>query len=164
MEDRNVPGRNVSVVAPENAQVHFEGSDIHVRGVFAVAIGVVLTGMLIVAAGAWWLTMLHRYAVHHDAPLLPLAAHGRPLPPEPRLQQAPQDDMAKLRAAEDRQLASYGWIDRPKGIVRIPIKEAMRIVAQRGIPVQKSDPKLFFQPRAGDPLTGFEGKAEGGPQ
>ena len=29
-------------------------------------------------------------------------------------------------------LSGYGWVDRSKGIARIPIDEAMRIIAARG--------------------------------
>jgi hypothetical protein len=54
--------------------------------------------------------------------------------PEPRLQATPAVDLAKLRAAEDKELKSYGWIDRPAGVVRIPIERAMELIAQRGLP------------------------------
>ena len=39
-------------------------------------------------------------------------------PPAPRLQADPAADLAALRHAEDEQLASYGWVDRPNGVVR----------------------------------------------
>jgi hypothetical protein len=56
------------------------------------------------------------------------------VPPAPRLQHDESGDLAALRRVEDGQLETYGWIDRERGIVRIPIEEAMRIVAQRGVP------------------------------
>jgi topoisomerase IA-like protein len=31
-------------------------------------------------------------------------------------------------------LESYGWVDKDKGVVRIPIEEAMRLIAERGLP------------------------------
>ena len=54
-------------------------------------------------------------------------------PPTPRLQTDPQDDLMRFRAAEEARLESYGWVDRDKGIVHIPIVQAMRNVARRGI-------------------------------
>ncbi len=33
-------------------------------------------------------------------------------------------------------LKSYGWIDRDKGVVRIPIDRAIEILAERGLPVR----------------------------
>ena len=42
-----------------------------------------------------------------------------------------------MRAAENKILHSYGWIDEKKGVVRIPIERAMELTAQRGLPVRK---------------------------
>jgi hypothetical protein len=33
-------------------------------------------------------------------------------------------------------LKSYGWIDRDKGVVHIPIDRAIEILAERGLPVR----------------------------
>ena len=35
--------------------------------------------------------------------------------------------LADLRAAEASELESYGWVDQPKGVVRLPINEAMKL-------------------------------------
>jgi hypothetical protein len=54
--------------------------------------------------------------------------------PQPRLQVKGAVDLAKLRAAEDANLDSYGWIDRNSGTVRIPIDRAMQLLLERGLP------------------------------
>jgi hypothetical protein len=60
--------------------------------------------------------------------------HGLSIePPQPRLQTNPPDDLAQFRVDEDKQLNSYYWVDKDKGIVHIPISAAMRIVARKGI-------------------------------
>jgi membrane protein involved in colicin uptake len=46
--------------------------------------------------------------------------------PEPRLQTLPIDDLAGYRAAEQRRLEGYAWVDKEKGIVSIPIEEAKK--------------------------------------
>jgi len=38
-------------------------------------------------------------------------------------------DLKQLRAREDAQLHSYGYIDREKGLVRLPIERAMELLA-----------------------------------
>ena len=58
----------------------------------------------------------------------------RELPPEPRLQPAPVEDLHEMLAEHDALLSSYGWVDREKGVVRIPIERAMQLVAERGLP------------------------------
>jgi hypothetical protein len=52
--------------------------------------------------------------------------------PEPALQKKPQDDLKRFELEQRMALSGYGWVDRVKGIARIPIEEAMRIVAVRG--------------------------------
>jgi len=59
------------------------------------------------------------------------ASAGRELPPSPRLQVNPTRDLAEYRAEQEEILASYGWVDRNAGIVRIPIERAMDLVAER---------------------------------
>jgi len=54
-----------------------------------------------------------------------------PVYPTPRLQSNPSADLGHFEAQELSHLNSSGWVDRSKGIVHIPIEEAMhRIVAQ----------------------------------
>jgi hypothetical protein len=38
--------------------------------------------------------------------------------------------LAEIRAAEDKSLATAGWIDQSRGIVRLPVETAMQITAQ----------------------------------
>ena len=61
--------------------------------------------------------------------------------PEPDLQVASSRDYQDMRAAEEAQLRSYGWVDREAGIAAIPIERAMEILASRGLPAQKSPAK-----------------------
>jgi hypothetical protein len=35
--------------------------------------------------------------------------------------------LADLRATEATELENYGWVDQPKGVVRLPIAEAMQL-------------------------------------
>ena len=59
-----------------------------------------------------------------------------PLPrfPAPQLQPNPPYDMADLRAQQLGLLQNPYWLDRGRGIVHMPIADAMRDVARRGIP------------------------------
>jgi hypothetical protein len=61
---------------------------------------------------------------------------AQPLPPEPRLQANPPLDLKKYRAAEEAELGSYGWVDKPNGVVRIPVDRALKLVLERGLPVR----------------------------
>jgi len=54
-------------------------------------------------------------------------------PPVPQLQKTPVKDLKAVRAEEDQALTTYGWVDQPKGVVRLPIAKAMDLVVQRGL-------------------------------
>jgi hypothetical protein len=51
--------------------------------------------------------------------------------PEPHLQPHPLGDRARYEQGQHAKLTEYAWIDRPAGIVRIPIARAMRILAKQ---------------------------------
>lgn len=53
---------------------------------------------------------------------------GAPLAPQG---DTPVTDLQKMRAAEVKALTSYGWIDRERGIVRMPIDQAKEALAAR---------------------------------
>ena len=85
----------------------------------------------------------------------PFASERAKLPPEPRLQLAPNseeqidkseppnlkaqhplEEMKQLRERWDKQLSSYGWVDEQNGVVRMPIDEAKKLLLQRGLPTR----------------------------
>ena len=55
-------------------------------------------------------------------------------PSFPRLVASEPAALAEFRAQEDAFLAAWGWVEKDKGIARMPIDEAMKIVAERGLP------------------------------
>ena len=58
-----------------------------------------------------------------------LALRPDVIPPEPRVQALPQDDLAAFRAQKEALLSHYVWIDASHAYARIPIARAMRIYA-----------------------------------
>jgi hypothetical protein len=68
----------------------------------------------------------------------PLAADSvRPLPPPPRLQTYPFDDIKELRKAENKVLDHYAWVDQNAGVVQIPIERAIDVLAEKGLPYRQ---------------------------
>lgn len=51
---------------------------------------------------------------------------------KPQLQTNDVGDLAKLQAKQRGRLGDYAWIDRGKGIISIPIEEAMKRTVARG--------------------------------
>jgi hypothetical protein len=78
--------------------------------------------------------------VERTEPRFPLAAHEGPrLPPEPRLQRFPREDILNFRLGEEATLKGYGWIDKDAGTVHIPIQDAMRLVLERRMLPSRSE-------------------------
>ncbi|HEY7369970.1 MAG TPA: hypothetical protein VIA29_08785 [Thermoanaerobaculia bacterium] len=79
---------------------------------------------------------LERGADRRDAAETAEAGLGRRearLPPPPRLQVDGARHWQEFRSAEERRLATYGWMDRGSGAVHIPIEKAMEVVLDRGV-------------------------------
>ena len=70
-----------------------------------------------------------------DTPVHPLAP-AQETPPPPNLQVHPSRDLTEYEKTILRQLDSYGWIDKPQGIVHIPIERAIELTAERGLPAR----------------------------
>jgi hypothetical protein len=146
----HAPYRDGDIVNPETRH---EDSDVNVRALlWAVVIFIVFA---IVTHLVLYL-QFHAYAKHfRKDESQPLTMMPRPsdasVPPSPRLQpfpnkppdgnvrppntNTPMTDMADMRAAEDEALTKPGWVDKQKGIVRLPIETAKQLVVQRGLPV-----------------------------
>lgn len=62
------------------------------------------------------------------------------LPPAPRLETNPGEIFPVLHATQEAELNSYGWVDRQKGVVHIPIERAMQLIAQSKLPVVSGTP------------------------
>lgn len=52
-----------------------------------------------------------------------------PVPPAPRIQARPAEELAALRRQEDERLSGWGWADRRAGLARVPIERAMDALA-----------------------------------
>src|SRR5688500_13832553 len=111
----------------QNPAVHHEESDVNIGAVFKIG-----TGLVILAAAIHvvvWLVFMYfdrREATNLRAQYPLAAGQELRLPPAPRLQVTPRQDLRDLRAREDQVLNSYQWVDRSAGVVRIPIAEAMK--------------------------------------
>jgi hypothetical protein len=136
-----------------NRETRHEDSDVNVRALlWAVVIFIVFA---FVTHGLLYL-QFHAFAKYFRSEISqPLTMMAHPsdasVPATPRLQpfpskmhdgnvpppntNTPLTDMAEMRAAQDESLNKAGWVDKQKGIVRLPIETAKQLVVQRGLPV-----------------------------
>jgi len=117
--------------APETEQFDRE---INVRGV--IWSGVVLAVVTVLAhLLMWWMLKgFERHDEKRDVRLSPIeAANPQQAPPGPLLQRDVVGDMKTMREEEDKELNQPAWIDRGQGVVRLPLADAIDVVAARGV-------------------------------
>lgn len=125
----------------ENPEVRYEKEDVNEKSSFWF--GVVILVVMVVTAFATkpLYDLLAERETATQAPAAYVADSDMEAlePPGPRLQVRPEVDLEAFRARENAILASYAWVDKEQGIVRIPVEEAMRLVAERGVPAFPSE-------------------------
>ena len=57
--------------------------------------------------------------------------------PAPQVLTNEPQGLADYRKAEEKLLTGYGWVDQQKGVVRIPVDQAIDLLAKRGLPVRQ---------------------------
>jgi hypothetical protein len=131
---------------PRHTDVSFEARDIKASTIYRylLALGVTTVAALVICIYIWRVTT--NLAASSDSPPPPsrdaLGKNFRALPPEPRLQgfgfpgqeADPQADLRKKNQEDTAANEKLEWIDKAGGIAQIPVKEAMKIIAEKGLP------------------------------
>jgi hypothetical protein len=146
----------------ENPEVGFEHSDVDASALLKYGFWLVVTTVVVVVL-LWrlYFVFVAQEAARQPAPPVMKADPEAMSVPLPNLQTRPLQDLAAFRAREDSVLHSYGWMDKEKGVVRIPIEEAMRLLVERGLPPVAAPPPA--KPAAGTAIAG-EGAREKAPE
>ena len=134
----------------EPKPVDYERKDVDTESVIHVGVAVAVVAILSSVLVLFLFNFMVERARRAEPPNPPLARHeqGRQ-PPEPRLQEMPFKDIAALRAEEQLVLEGYFWVDEKAGIAHIPLAEAMKIVAEKGLPRWAAVPLPAPSPAAG---------------
>ena len=139
---------------PRHTDVSFEERDIKASTIYGylLALGAAVVASLLVCV--YILRFTTNFMSSFDTPPPPsreaLGKDYRMLPPEPRLQGVPghqsdpQADLRKKNQEDTEANEKLEWIDKSGGIAQIPVKEAMKIIAEKGLsaaPVQAEKKK-----------------------
>lgn len=124
---------------PDNPEVVHEESDVNVGAIVRYGVGLLVVA-IIVHVFLWWLLGAYgRQRDRAETQVYPMAAGQQDrLPPFPRFQQYPQQELHELRAKQEALLKGYGWVNKDMGVARIPIEEAMKMVVERGLPTREA--------------------------
>lgn len=128
----------------------YEPSDARVRTLLlVVAVSVVIVVMVVAGVRA----LIPLFESLRTQPSSPPVA-GNSLPPEPRLDARPAQTLLEIERHEDEILGHYAWVDRDAGVARIPIEQAMELLAARGWPPEAA--RARPENEAAIPATGAD--------
>ncbi|HEY6944740.1 MAG TPA: hypothetical protein VI431_06345 [Candidatus Acidoferrum sp.] len=128
---------------PHHSDVSFEERDIKAGTIYWYLFSLGMATAVALVTCIFVLHLTNKLAVSSDvAPPPSRAALGEKqiFPPEPRLQGVPghesdpQKDLRKKLKADTEANEKLEWIDRNAGIAQIPVEDAMKIVAEKGLP------------------------------
>jgi hypothetical protein len=128
---------------PRHTTVSFEPRDVKVRTIYWYLVVLTISVAASFLVCVYVLRYTGRFVASSDAPMMPArAAMGsdyHTMPPEPRLQGVPGHDTDPQQDRRDKTQADndanekYAWIDQKTGVAQIPVKEAMKIIAAKGL-------------------------------
>jgi len=137
---------------PIHADVAYEKVDVSPNAIYIYLIGLAVAVLLSYAVCVFVLRGTTKVAESSDTPLPPIrqemGSEYRAMPPEPRLQGVPghssdpQVDLREKMKQDTDANERYDWVDQNAGIAQIPVKDAMKIIAEKGLPgALASEPK-----------------------
>jgi hypothetical protein len=129
---------------PVHNDVAYEAVDVNPSAIYVYLIGLGVAVLLSYAVCVFVLRGTTKVAESSDTPLpairQEMGSEYKVMPPEPRLQGVPghgNDPQADLREKTKQDLDAnqrFDWIDQNAGIAQIPVKDAMKIIAEKGLP------------------------------
>jgi len=136
--------------APRHTDVSFEERDVQVSTIYGYLLALAFAVVVAAVTCVFILRFTTKFAASSDiAPPPSRAALGpnyRDLPPEPRLQGVPghtadpQQDLRDKLKADTEANEKFEWIDQSSGVAQIPVEDAMKIIAEKGLPAAPAPP------------------------
>jgi hypothetical protein len=125
---------------PHHEDVSFEVTDVRSSPIFKFLTYLGITVILSFFLSLGIYKGLIRYWTSTYETPAPMREAGPHFPPEPMLQGMPghltdpQHDMRTKVEADNKANNDLGWVDKNAGIAQIPVKDAMKIIVEKGLP------------------------------
>jgi hypothetical protein len=129
---------------PQHDTVAFESRDVKARTIYVYLAVLAVAVILSYAVCVIILRATTSMARESDTPPPPVRKEmGKDyltMPPEPRLQGVPghgndpQEDLREKLREDNEANEKAGWVDQSAGVAQIPVKDAMKIIAEKGLP------------------------------
>lgn len=126
---------------PVHPDVSFETQDVRPSVIekFLMYLGITIILSYVLVLGLYR-GLKSYWANSYPQPLPSRVEAGPTMPPEPRMQGMPghftdpQQDLRNKLTADNQANRTLGWIDEKAGIAQIPVKDAMQLIVEKGLP------------------------------
>lgn len=129
---------------PRHGDVSFEKRDVQTSTIYWYLIVLAFAVAASFGICVYILKYTNAFVEQSDAPPPPSRTELKPDDSanraEPYLQgipghdQDPQSDLRKKINADNQANEKFDWVDKEQGIAQIPVKDAMKIIAEKGLP------------------------------
>jgi hypothetical protein len=135
---------------PEHDTVAFETRDVKARTIYVYLAVLAVSVILSYVVCVFILRATTRLAADSDTPppsvRQEMGKDYLTMPPEPRLQGVPghgtdpQSDLREKMREDTQANKTAAWIDQANGIAQISVEDAMKIIAEKGLPAASTPP------------------------
>ncbi len=133
----------------ELRRLGYDPRDINVPGIRKAVSGFMAFSTFAVVCSVFVYVALVPWHCAGPAPAAIVPATKIPPVPNPLLQtdETAKTDIRTMLRIQNGALNSYGWVDKQKGIVHIPIEKAIDLTVERGIPYKLTPTGEQLQPK-----------------
>ena len=132
---------------PQHLDVSFEGQDVQPSPIlkFMWWLGLTVVLSFVLSLGIYKGLQSYWKSTYTEPP--PMSPLGMDFPPVPRLlampghMSDPQQDMRDKIVTDTKENDKLGWLDEKAGIAQIPVKDAMQLIVDKGLPAIKPMPE-----------------------
>ena len=138
---------------PVDASAGYEKRDASIPALvqFAFWMAVVLAVTLI---GMYFSFNAFKKASPMGPTMSPMVKEGaRMIPPKPLLQVRPHQELQDYCDAQQKEVGTYGWVDQPSGVVRVPVDRAEELILAKGLPARSASESTAANAPAIAPAT-----------
>jgi hypothetical protein len=121
---------------PVDASAGWEKRDVNIKGLFQFAFWMAVV-LIVTMVGMRLTFSSYKKAMPLGPTMSPMVKEdARMIPSGPLLQVHPHQELETYCSAQQQNVSTYAWVDRPSGVVRIPVDRAMELILAKGLPAR----------------------------
>ena len=118
----------------QNPEIRYEKTDAHVRPLYQFLFWISVVTLIVAGVSMVLVKGLESWRDKASTRATMAEPQAAQQAPAPRLQLREPMDLAAFRHEEAEVLSTYGIVDKEKGVYRIPVEQAMKLLLERGLP------------------------------